>query len=97
LILLGISNVKLSVNISSEKMNLTIKEANILDLNRLIEILFKISNMFVDDFKAHFELSFGSELKIDDDMMDYFFQLKALCDVLKFKLEIEKIDLRCPY
>lgn len=90
LILLGISDVKHSVNISSEKMSLTINEADISDLNSLMEILFKISNMFADDLKAHLELSFGSELKIDDDLVDNFVQLKALGDVLKFNSKLKK-------
>ncbi|MFZ3169095.1 MAG: hypothetical protein WA130_15890, partial [Candidatus Methanoperedens sp.] len=90
LILLGISDVKHSVNISSEKMSLTINETEISDLNSLMEILFKISNMFADNLKAHLELSFGSELKIDDDLVDNFGQLKALGDVLVFNSKLKK-------
>lgn len=90
LILLGISDVKHSVNISSEKMSLTINEADISDLNSLMEILFKISNMFADDLKAHLELSFGSELKIDDDLVGNFVQLIKLSDDLKFNSKLKK-------
>jgi hypothetical protein len=46
--------------------------------------------MFADDLKAHLELSFGSELKIDDDLVDNFGQLKALGDVLVFNSKLKK-------
>jgi len=90
LMLLGVSDVKHSVNISSENMNLSINEAEISDLNSLIDILFKISNMFPDDLNAKLELSFSSELKIDDDLVDTINQLTSLGDVLEFKSKLKK-------
>jgi hypothetical protein len=90
LMLLGVSDVKHSVNISSENMNLSINEAEISDLNSLIDLLFKISNMFPDDLNAKLELSFSSELKIDDDLVDTINQLTSLGDVLEFKSKLKK-------
>ena len=72
------------------KMNLSINEAEISDLNSLIDILFKISNMFPDDLNAKLELSFSSELKIDDDLVDTINQLTSLSDVLEFKSKLKK-------
>jgi len=90
LLLLGIPGVKFSIDLSSEILNLSIKQTEITDFSNLMDVLFRISNMFAIGLDVLFNIKNEEEMKVDDDIARIFSELSLLGEDLKFNIKMEK-------
>jgi hypothetical protein len=90
MMLLGVSGVKFSVVINSKQMDLSIQDSSIQDVASLMEILFKISDMFNENLNTSLSVRFEEDIKIDEDIASTVSDFSSLKEALKFKAELEK-------
>ena len=90
LMLLGVSGVRFSVAIKSKQMDLIIQDSNIQDVASLMDILFKISDMFNENLNTSLSVRFEEEIKIDEDIASTVSDFGSLREALEFKAELEK-------
>lgn len=86
IMLLGKSNIKAVTRITSNKLNLSIDETDISDLNKLTNALYKVSELFPDDLKVFLKLLFYDEFEISDDAVEDIESLQPLSGQVEFEI-----------